>query len=383
MAGTLLWRARDVCRVCMVLVLWITGISVYAQSVATRKVNCAFNATRLDDVIRHLSLEAGVSFIYSSNKTDLSKLVTLHVENRSLDETLTMIGQQLGVEFKMQGLYVMIKQQADTRTSRQNGSGKVPVARLGKVPSHSNALTYYPASHNFSENRLAVPVFTERVIPVFEPTATAAQVSTIPLVEARKVSADKLHGGWFVSVGTVLNDYSSGFELQAGARRAYFVYTPTWMSSGRYHGGYGVGTSIDLGRNLAFTPVYILGSSQHTTTTSWRNNQGLNELKSKEKTIHHQVKLMVQYAVTPSFVVRLGPTINQSNTNYDTYYTTTFTQRRSVVPPTIHGDAYGNVIVVNQVDASNKSALYSRQRVRDAWMGWEASIAFKINFSGK
>src|SRR5690349_3810277 len=110
MAGTLHWKARDVCRVCMVLVLLVTGMSVHAQSIAARKVNCAFNSTRLDEVIHHLSLEAGVSFIYSSNKTDLSKVVTLSVENQSLEETLSMIGSQLGIEFKMQGLYVMIKQ---------------------------------------------------------------------------------------------------------------------------------------------------------------------------------------------------------------------------------------------------------------------------------
>src|SRR5690349_9126180 len=105
MGGTLLWRARDVSRVCMVLVLWMTGISLHAQSIAARKVNCAFNATRLDEVIHHLSLEAGVSFIYSSNKTDLNKVVTLSVENRSLEETLTIIGAQLGIEFKMLGRY--------------------------------------------------------------------------------------------------------------------------------------------------------------------------------------------------------------------------------------------------------------------------------------
>ena len=103
----------------------------------------------------------------------------------------------------------------------------------------------------------------------------------------------------------------------------------------------------------------------------------------KEKTVHHQIKLTIQYSVTPSFMVKLGPTINQSTTDYDTYRTTTFVQRRAVIVSDPNGGGYGNVVVVNQVDASNKASLLSTQRVRDAWLGWEASIAFKINFQNK
>ena len=364
----------------MILVLLVTGMSVRAQSIAARKVNCAFNSTRLDEVIHHLSLEAGVSFIYSSNKTDLSKVVTLSVENRSLEETLSMIGSQLGIEFKMQGLYVMIKQ-PETKTSRPSVSGKVPVGRISKLPSTTDAYNFNPASGRLPANRLIVPSFSERVLPVIEPSFSTTKINTIPLSEARKISVNNMHAGWFLSVGPLLNDYSSGFELQAGIRRAYFVMTPGWMSNGRFRAGFGLGTSIDVGHNLSFTPIYSLATPQHTQTTSWRNSQGVNELKVKEKTVHHQLKLMVQYAVTPAFVVKLGPTINQSSTTHDTYQTTMFIVRRSIVTPAIGGaGSAGNTVVVNQVDASSTPTLLSTQRTRNAWMGWEASIAFKINF---
>jgi hypothetical protein len=388
MAGTLQLRARDVCSVVMVLVLWVAGMSsVHAQSIATRKVSCAFNATRLDEVIRHLSLEAGVSFIYSSNKTNLNKVVTLSVENRSLEETLSLIGSQLGVEFKMQGRYVMIKQLADTKPIVQSAPGKVPVARVSQTGLHAHSSEFYARSNNhLTGNQLTsrqlLPAFVERLLPPLEPSYTMASVNIIPLAEARKISANSGHAGWFLSVGTVLNDFSSGFELQAGARRAYFVFTPSWMSSGRFHGGYGLGTSIDLGNNLSFTPVYSLGTSQHSSTTRWHNSRGINELREKEKTIHHMMKLMVQYAITPSFIVKLGPTINHSNTTLDTYQTTTLVQRRSVVTSGIGDGGEATVVVVDQIDASNKSALLSEQHMRNAWLGWEASIAFKVNFQG-
>jgi hypothetical protein len=378
MGGTLLWRAKDVGKVCLVLVLWITAISLPAQSIGARRVNCAFNATRLDEVIHHLSLEAGVSFIYSSNKTDLNKVVSLNVENRSLEETLAIIGTQLGIEFKMVGRYVMIKQHTDGRAPQPSALGKVPLGHSRKLPSVTDGASYYP----MASTRLLMPSFVERDLPSFEPTQTTAQVSSIPLAAAREISAYNRHAGWFMSVGPVLNDYSSGFEIQAGMRRAYFVFTPTWMASTRFHGGYGFGTSIDLGRNLSFNPVYSLGSSQHSSTTKWRNTQGLNELKQKEKMIHHQLKLMLQYAVAPSFVVRMGPTINQSYTTYDTYQTTTFYQKRSVIGTGL-GDGPGAGVVITQVDGYKQPTLLSEQRVRNAWLGWEASIAFKINFLQK
>lgn len=356
---------------------------MHAQSIAARKVSCAFTATRLDEVIRHLSLEAGVSFIYSSNKTNLSKVVTLNVENRSLEETLTMIGSQLGVEFKMQGRYVMIKQLPDNKPVVHPAAGKVPVARMNKTPSTSDASAYYSPSQMLPASRETMPVFMERLMPPIEPTLITTRVNPIPLPEARRISVNNMHAGWFLSVGTVLNDFSSGVELQAGVRRAYFVFTPSWMSSGRFHGGYGFGTSIDLGHNLSFTPIYSFATSQQSTTTRWRNAQGINELKEKEKTIHHMMKLMVQYAVTPSFVVKLGPTINQSNAIIETYQTTTFVNLRPVVVSSSIGDEGASVITVSQVDSPSRSALLSQQRVRNAWMGWEASIAFKVNFQGQ
>ncbi|MGC3943225.1 MAG: STN domain-containing protein [Chryseolinea sp.] len=378
MAGTLLLGARDVCRVCVVLALWVAGISVQAQSIGSRKVSCAYTSTRLDEVIHHLSVEAGVSFIYSSNKTDLNKLVTLNVENRSLDETLSLIGVQLGIEFKLQGRYVLIKQlQPEAKTAR-NVVGRVPVGARKLSATHD--LSFYSPGE-VPANRLQVPPFTERMDPTFVPAQTATQVNTIPVQETRMVSVNNARAGAFLSAGPLLSDYSSGIELQAGIRRAYFVFTPSWLSNGRFHVGYGLGTAIDLGHNLSLNPIYSINTSHHSETSSWRNNQGINELETKENTIHHQVKLMIQYAVAPGFVVKLGPTINQSFTDYDTYRTTTYIQRRSVILGDPIGGGYGNVIVVNQVDAANKSSLLSRQRVSDAWLGWEATFAFRINFS--
>jgi hypothetical protein len=362
----------------MVLVLWVAGISVHAQSIGSRKVSCAYTATRLDEVIHHLSVEAGVSFIYSSNKTDLNKVVTLNVDNRSLEETLSLIGAQLGIEFKMQGRYVMIKQQQTEVKASRNVAGRVPLGPRKLATTHE--LSIYSPAGDVPASRLLVPAFTERMDPMFVPAYTEPQVSAIRVTEPRRVSVNHLRDGFFLAAGPLLSDRSSGIELQAGARRAYFVFTPSWLRNGRFHVGYGLGTSIDLGHNLAFNPVYSFNTSHHSSTSMWRNNQGINELEMREKTLHHQLKLMIQYAVTPSFVVRLGPTINQSTTEYDTYRTTTYIQRRSVVISDPADGSYGNMVVVNQVDATNKASLLSKQRVRDAWFGWEASLAFRISF---
>lgn len=385
MGGILHLRERDVCRVCMVLVLWMTGMSVYAQSVSARKVSCAFSETRLDEVIRHLSQEAGVSFIYSSNKTDLGSVVTLSVENRALEETLSIIGSQVNIEFRIQGRYVIIKPSeariAPQNIAKQSIAGKVPV----KARRTSDVVAFYPASSP-TVSRLWIPAFAERELPpAFEPAFTQTVVSPVTQLEARSVAARVPHAGWYFSVGPVINDHSSGLEFQAGIRSAYLVFTPAWMSSGRYRSAFGVGTSLSLGRNLALTPIYLLGESNGSTSTRWRTGQGITELKLTEKTIHHQVKLLVQYAVAPSVMVKLGPTINQSTTTYDWYQTTSVIQRRSVISATPDpggiGGAGGNVVIVDEIMSSSRPSFISEQRVRRAWIGWEASVAVKINFS--
>jgi len=370
----------------LLLVLLAAGITGQAQSIGTRKVSCAFQATRLDEVIRHLSQEAGVSFIYSSNKTNLSKVVTLSVENQSLEETLNLIGAQLDVEFKMQGRFVMIKQQAtEVKPMRHGTAGRVPLGRFSKNASGTGVIAYYPASNSRTRSRVSVPIFVERQLPPIEPTFTRSEINSIPLTNRRDVSALRNRAGLFFSAGTVLNDYSSGIELQAGIRSAYLVFTPTWMSNGKYHSAIGLGTSIPLGKNLALTPVYLLGQYHSSSTMRWRNTQGITEMKQTEKAIHHQVKLMIQYTVTPAFVVKLGPTINQSNITYSYYQTTsTFIERRSSQIPGAgvpdNGNAGSNITVIDQISSTKVSPL-AEQHVRNAWLGWEASIALKLNFS--
>lgn len=387
MADILHLKARDVCSVFLILVLWTAGMTVQAQSIGARKVTCAFQATRLDEVIRHLSLEAGVSFIYSSNKTDLNKVVTLTVDSRPLEETLNLIGSQIDLEFKMQGRYVMIKplpSYADVKAARSM-AGRVPVAHTVKTPKHS-LIAYY---HAQTPDRTMIPSFVERELPSFNTPFINTAVSPVTLGEARAVSPRIFNAGWFMSVGPVFSDFSSGLEVQAGIRSAYLVFTPSWMSGARYHYAFGVGTSVPLAKNLALTPVYLMGNASSTSVMRWRNVQGITEMKQTERMTHHQIKLMFQYEVNPAVMIKLGPTFNQSNTKYNSYQTTsTLIQRRTIIPPVL-GDGVsagyetGDFIVVDQVESATRSSLLSEQRVRKAWLGWEASVAVKVNFSRK
>lgn len=360
---------------------------VQAQSIGARKVTCAFQTTRLDEVIRHLSLEAGVTFIYSSNKTDLNKVVTLAVDSRPLEETLNAIGSQIDLEFKMQGRYVLIKPlyaQPGIKSARSS-AGRVPVARTVKKTTH-NLIAYYPAQ---TPDRTIIPSFVERELPSFDAPFISTGVGPMTLGEPRAVSPQSFNAGWFMSVGPVFNDFSSGLEIQAGIRSAYAVFTPTWMSGARYHHAFGVGTSVPLAKNLSLTPVYLLGNARSSSVMRWRNMQGITEMKQTENMTHHQIKLMFQYEVNPAVMIKLGPTLNQSNTKYNSYQTTsTLIQRRSIMAPVVGegvsaGYESGDFIVVDRVESATRSSLLSEQRVRKAWLGWEASLAVKVNFSRK
>ena len=384
MGGTLHLKARDVCSVFLVLAIWAAGITSYAQSIGSRKVSCAFQSTRLDEVIRRLSQEAGVSFIYSSTKTNLSKVVTLSVENQSLEETLNQIGAQLDVEFKMQGHYVLIKQQAaEVKSFRRNVAGRVPVSSVNQQVSRSQP--GYLVANQSESRRLAIPSFTERELPAFDVLLTQSEVSTVPLPQSRGISARRPNqAGWFISAGTVLNDYSSGFELQAGIRSAYVVFVPTWTSNLLYHQGIGLGTSIPILRDLVIAPIYVLGKSQDLLAAGWNEGRDAVGSTKKEKVIHHQLKLMVQYAVAPSVIVKLGPTINQSTTTVDFYkVTSTVIERRAVLRPSISGlgevPPTAGLVTVDRI-TTTRSSKVGESVDRKSWLGWEASVAVKINF---
>lgn len=377
-------KARDVCSVFLVLAIWAAGITSYAQSIGSRKVSCAFQSTRLDEVIRRLSQEAGVSFIYSSTKTNLSKVVTLSVENQSLEETLNQIGAQLDVEFKMQGHYVLIKQQAaEVKSFRRNVAGRVPVSSVNQQVSRSQP--GYLVANQSESRRLAIPSFTERELPAFDVLLTQSEVSTVPLPQSRGISARRPNqAGWFISAGTVLNDYSSGFELQAGIRSAYVVFVPTWTSNLLYHQGIGLGTSIPILRDLVIAPIYVLGKSQDLLAAGWNEGRDAVGSTKKEKVIHHQLKLMVQYAVAPSVIVKLGPTINQSTTTVDFYkVTSTVIERRAVLRPSISGlgevPPTAGLVTVDRI-TTTRSSKVGESVDRKSWLGWEASVAVKINF---
>jgi len=367
-----------------VLAIWAAGITSYAQSIGSRKVSCAFQSTRLDEVIRRLSQEAGVSFIYSSTKTNLSKVVTLSVENQSLEETLNQIGAQLDVEFKMQGHYVLIKQQAaEVKSFRRNVAGRVPVSSVNQQVSRSQP--GYLVANQSESRRLAIPSFTERELPAFDVLLTQSEVSTVPLPQSRGISARRPNqAGWFISAGTVLNDYSSGFELQAGIRSAYVVFVPTWTSNLLYHQGIGLGTSIPILRDLVIAPIYVLGKSQDLLAAGWNEGRDAVGSTKKEKVIHHQLKLMVQYAVAPSVIVKLGPTINQSTTTVDFYkVTSTVIERRAVLRPSISGlgevPPTAGLVTVDRI-TTTRSSKVGESVDRKSWLGWEASVAVKINF---
>jgi hypothetical protein len=189
------------------------------------------------------------------------------------------------------------------------------------------------------------------------------------------ISADNTYGGLFLSAGPMTNDYSSGVEVQVGIRRAYVVFTPSWMGDGRIRKAFGVGSSIDLKRNFSLAPVYTFGTANASSTIRWQGNQGITSVKLTEKTLHHQFKLMLQYEVAPSFVVRLGPTMNQSRTIYESYQAQTITQSRSNINSPGNSTAGG----VNKASSEYAPSLTSGPRVHNFWLGWEASFAVKVN----
>ncbi|MEJ0030671.1 MAG: STN domain-containing protein [Bacteroidota bacterium] len=60
-------------------------------------------------MINSLAKQSGYDFLYSKNIVDVSKLVSINIKNRPINEALTMIERQVNVSFRMHDRHIVIK----------------------------------------------------------------------------------------------------------------------------------------------------------------------------------------------------------------------------------------------------------------------------------
>jgi len=374
----------QVVRNCLSFLFAFVFLTAFSQPAASRKtISFSIDRASLHEVIDQLSLATGLHFIYSSDKIKSNGPFSLDIVNKSVREALSVAGTQMNLEFKQQGAYVIIKAKAHAPLLAKATGGAQPER---SIQATASLTTFFPATQpvtiravNFlqpdSISRL------HKYMKQWQPYFDSTWLKRIPVQYVNKLNRNNKHWGWFVAAGTMFNDYSSGMELQAGVRAVYAVFNPSWMQGNQFHGAYGMGTSILIGRNFSINPVYTYAN------VNWKFPDEFAKASLRQPayrltiaTHHHQFKLMMKYSVTSFLQLQAGPTFNRAYTRYrfteaDRAFFRTWTPEMALALPTnsYHSATPGAAMEVYAIRPSSYQSVKS-------WIGYEASILVRINF---
>lgn len=373
------------------MVIWMS-VDVRAQAVdgiLTNGISLSYQDKRFHDVVEDLERVTGLHFIYSSNKIEVNGRVTLSAHRHSLDDVLTQLGKQMNLVFKVQGKYVVIKTlPVAPAVSKSISQATVPThAGEPEDLQYSSSLIGNPSfdMRDFSAATLPYPQL-KKDLQTLQVYFDSNLLQRIPSQYVRKIG-QRQRLGWFASGGVMMNDYSVGAVFQAGMRSLYFVMGSSWMSDSRYHGSYGLGSSIKLAHNLSVNPAITFSPMKETNqhTTNFYGHKVAENVQLKAG--HWQMKWMVQYALGNHINLNFGPTINRLHSTFTTQDVSVarFTQVAGFVGGAQSYSAYGRepatqpiVTTVVVVDSHQK-----QYQTLQYWVGWEASVSYRINFSGR
>lgn len=395
MVKCLFWKEKVV-RSFAILVI---SLSIYqqalpqssAQTLQQPKFSLSCNALHFQDVIKQLEKMTGVHFVYSTNKIQTNKRISLTVSEKPLDEILRLLERQTNLVFKRKDQHVVIKtadenlpdanqpqqQLKSIATKSPNTNNERPLERLYSVedkftlkPGLQSTLRYPTTllGDNYLKNDY-------KDLSLYFDTTMLAGLARNDL---QHINIKDNHKGWFISSGFVINDYSMGAEFQAGLRSIYFVYSPTWLKDARMHSAYGLGTSIPVNKNISLNIVYAYAPLKGKEYSIVKTE---NQINSKDLTYsanHHQIKLMMQYAFTRNINLRTGITINRM-------VTTLHLPKDAAIlinDRNINTSPSGTYLMTSFAEESLPEVQPTEMTIKkfDMWMSWEATVSYKINF---
>lgn len=385
MAKNLHWKGTVVRNVLVIALVGLAHVQVVAQSVRNARITFTCKSLSLEKVIEQLSESTGLYFVYSSDKITSHTPVTLAVKEKSLEEVLVLLEKQVNISFKIHEHHVAVKsvEHAPVVLNSSNTSiKKVSEETLITKPVYTanNEPQRFEVSELITQRAAELPSIqssNEKYIAPLRPYFNSSLLKRVPLKYIKSTSR-KLNSGWYLEAGSLINDYSMGMEIHAGFRKFYGVFSPTWTQADKFHGAFGVGSSFQFTENFSVNPIYTFASMDQSQTI---NAVTFNSpsFKVHHEIAHHQLKLMVQYALGSNVSFRAGPTFNQSIT----------TSRYHHIETTPSSNTFlTNHSKLGDPDDGTMPLTHPTKTIPDVttskfWVGWEASFFYRIKFSKK
>jgi hypothetical protein len=402
MIRSISWKVTVAYSSAWMLVLLVAA-SGYTQpireSALQKKITLRSEHFSAEMVLQRIETLAQIHFVYSSSLIELNKPLVVSFHERPLKEVLDVIGKQLGLELKMQGNYVILKKLATphlftpgssavaSRMARPAVLIQAPIAMYVPEPGfdEDSLITYRKLKRSLLGGKSDFGLdttFLRRYLR--QPVHTVLKPST--------------HTRWHVLFSAFANDYAVGTEVRAGVRALYVVGNTGYMRSGEFRNGLGVGSSINIKPGVQLNPIYSYGRMRREEDFS-----AFSKLKVTSQ--HHQLKLLVSFAVTDHISFQLGPSFNVLKSSYDfqregmrqkiiilrdtrgqsTTASMGWTEAGSIhssgldyVQATESGEDVTFTAKPTQATAAIRRFDYHAVR---SWVGFETGITYSINFS--
>lgn len=375
MGRTIRSKVKAVRSLSAFLLVVLVSFQSHSQTAPTLKVTYSCSSVRLEKVIEHISKATGLYFVYSSDKISLNTPVTFSVKDQPVDQVLSLLGKQLNLSFKIHERHVAVTM------------NEVPLVHISNLPTQVKVIK--DDNESIEDKSATIDLFANKN-PEFFSLDSDHEKYLVQLpqdvngilhpISTKYLSTptNYLKSNWFMSVGSLVNDYSTGLEFQAGIQKFYAVYAPTWLRGDQFHGAYGAGSSFRLSDNFSLNTAYTFASwKQSQTIGNYFGNGPSYTMTSSIQ--HHQLKFMLQYSLNRKLSFRAGATFNQMN-SVNQYKDNTVTGFLEM--PYRHRPDYGKG-PDNDFTTFRSTQVPPETTTRTFWVGWEASFSYKINFFRK
>jgi len=395
MAGFLPSRAKVVTRSGALLLLFFTFHTTFSQDSNPANLTIVCRNCALSDVLAQIEAQTGLHFIYSIDKVQMDRGLTMRESGGSVDGILRALAQLTGFHFKRSGNYVIIKNGTTRSSSSVAASPPSGKAMAHAVTRPEQKFLNGDASHEVPDPFSPSPgrrepdlgdIVLKKPPLAFSQYFDAKRLPDLPQTYVRSLNLKDNHPGWFVSTGLFLNNHSAGAEIQAGLRSVFLIYRPAWLKHGRYLGSYGIGVSMLLNHNASWNMSYTYGTLGNTIergrNTSGKGAVEVPALEAEVFSRHHAGRFMLRYAITRNISVQGGFSVNLLERHFKIsslgYAAASTSAER--MPPSPGRPIF--TVPQERVIVRKIEAVPAPSQTR-MWLGWETSLSYRFNFFRK
>lgn len=372
-------------KVALSVVFFFTIHGVVAQSVADdfflTKVTLKGNAIAFEDVLKQLSSQTKLFFIYSSNAIGLKTPVSIEASRRPLHEVLQQLSDVMQITFRKEGSYVVVKPMKPTTFVRQARLSS-PLKRTDNLPVESLERDNPTAFKAFSTSigrPLSIPaeLLAENLLSCRSQFATI-DTSFVKKYFPLKITNPNARHVLFSSLGLIANEYWVGAELHVGMPWMYTVLNTGRLRGGYFRHGIGLGSAIPIKPRVTLNPIYTFATMKQRQDYLIDPDMHL-VIKDGLKAVgrHHQFKLVFEIKLTSKLMAHFGPSLNFLKTNY-TVETgeMILTENLKYSVPGYNG---ANQVTVERI-VQYQHAAPATYSVVKSWCGFEAGVSYSLKF---